>query len=292
MLNGIICHCATTRRFTKVCRPGIAFGLVTLFMQATLLFAASVCAAQGAEWSSRLKGGGEITVNPRTNRATIMKDGVKTQPWDGVHQLQDGSTITIRSGIAVPTTEILEARRPKPKAPAASTWIGAPIVGYSPCERLVRRVCGTDDECAAAPGCEPARQLLTMEQEERSTNTTPNIMTHSSGQCQEADKDRSFFVTCGQDPVESSLPPGTPGTEMLTPADTVTPCQHLVYKVCGMDDACADQEACDAARQMLELEASDQQNIGTRGYGTNPTSAQCRQLLPGDSFFRACANTR
>jgi hypothetical protein len=66
----------------------------------------------------------------------------------------------------------------------------------------------------------------------------------------------------------------------------------LVYKVCGMDDACAGQEACDAARQMLELESSDQHKIGARGSGTNPTSEQCRQLLPGDSFFRACESTQ
>ena len=291
MFDGKTSHRAVKRRFTGACRAGIAFGSVAVLMQAMLFLAFTAFAAQAAEWSSRLKGGGEITVDPRTNRATIMKDGVQTQLWDGVHQLQDGSTITIRSGVAVPTTEILEARRPKPKTPESSAWIGAPIIGYSPCERLARRVWGTDNECSAGPACEPARQLLSMEQEERSSNTTPNIMTHSSGQCQEADKDRSFFVTCGQDPVES-LPPGTPGTETLTPAHAVTPCQHLVYKVCGMDDACTGQEACDAARQMLKLESSDQQTIGTQGYGTNPTSAQCRQLLPGDSFFRACGSTQ
>lgn len=291
MRNGTTSHRATKRCFTGACRNGMTLCLVAVFTSAMLFLAFTACAAQAAEWSSRLKGGGEITVDPRTNRATIMKNGVQTQLWDGVHQLQDGSTITIRSGVAVPTTEILEARRPKPKTPETSRWIGAPIVGYSPCERLVRRVCGTDDECPAAPGCEPARQLLSMEQEERGSNTTPNIMTHSSGQCQEADKDRSFFVTCGQEPVES-LPPGMPGTETLTPAHAVTPCQHLVYKVCGIDDTCTGQEACDAARQMLELESTDQQHIGTRGFGSNPTSAQCRQLLPGDSFFRACDRTR
>ena len=281
---------ARKRRSIRTYRPGLALGSVATTTQVVLL-AFSVATAQAAEWSSRLKGGGELIVDPRTNRATILKNGVQTQPYDGVHQLEDGSTITIHSGIAVPTTEILEARHPKPEKPEASAWIGAPIVGYSPCERLVRRVCGTDDECSTAPGCGPAKQLLSMEQEERRNNTTPNIMTHSSGQCQEADKDRSFFVTCGQEPVETP-PPGTPGPETPPPTQAVTPCQHLVYKVCGMDDACAGQEACDAARQMLELESSDQHKIGARGSGTNPTSEQCRQLLPGDSFFRACESTQ
>lgn len=151
-----------------------------------------------AEWSSRLEAGGEVNVDPRTNRATITRDGVTTPAWDGVHQLQDGSTLTIRAGQAVPNQEILRARQQPPPAVTdqASAWVGTPIVGFSPCEQLVRRVCGKNQGCEAEPACKPARQLLDMEEEERSGS--PQNMTYSSGQCMEALKDSEFFGQCPQ----------------------------------------------------------------------------------------------
>ena len=153
---------------------------------------------RAAEWSAPLKGGGQVSVDPRTNRATVRRDGVETQLWDGVHVLQDGSTITVRSGQVVPTEAILRARempeRPKPRA----LWAGKRIVGYSPCENLVHRVCGMDNACIGSPACGPARQLLGMEQKERSDSDSPDYTTPTSGQCLEADQDRAFFRTCGQ----------------------------------------------------------------------------------------------
>jgi hypothetical protein len=44
--------------------------------------------------------------------------------------------------------------------------------------------------------CDPARQLLQMEQEERDTSSNPNLMTYTSGQCQNAMKDREYFGIC------------------------------------------------------------------------------------------------
>ena len=165
------------------------------------LFLAVAEVARAAQWSAPLKDGGTVTVDPQTNRATVRRDGVETQLWDGVHRLEDGSTLTIRSGTAVPNEGILRARQmPAKPAPAeAGAWSGAPIVGYSPCERLVRRVCGVNHACSSVEACDPARQLLTMEQNERKASASPNYMTQASGQCQQADRDRSYFATCVQD---------------------------------------------------------------------------------------------
>ena len=137
-----------------------------------VILAASPPATQAAEWSSTLKGGGQVTVDPRTNRITVQKNGVQTQLWDGVHRLEDGSSITVRSGQVVPNQEILRARRQpdmpeETEGPGAEVWIGAPIVGASPCEKLLQRVCGEARQCADQEGCTLAVQMLEMEQQER-----------------------------------------------------------------------------------------------------------------------------
>lgn len=150
-----------------------------------------------AEWSSQLEGGGEVRVDPDTNRATITRHGVTTPAWDGVHRLQDGSALTIRSGQAVPNEGILRARQPPPPVTdQASAWVGTPIVGLSPCEQLVQRVCGENQGCAGTPACKPSQQLLAMEREERAGS--PDNMTYGSGQCMEALKDKEFFSECRQ----------------------------------------------------------------------------------------------
>lgn len=270
---------ATERNFQRVA----VMRLLGIVLACAVLMLLEIRSGMAREWSSTLDGGGTVTVDPRTRRATVTRGGIQTPLWDGVHKLQDGSTIIIRSGVAVPTVPMLEAEQPQPEAPKLKVWIGAPIVGYSPCERLVRKVCGSNDECATAAGCEPARQLLTMENEERQANSSPNIMTFSSAQCQEAHQDTSLFSACGQTPSTSYPAPTQARSETA-----MSPCQHLVYKVCGKDDACAGQEACDAARQMVSLEEQDRIKSGLTNFQQNPTSSQCRQLLPGDGFFVPC----
>jgi hypothetical protein len=163
-----------------------------------LLLAACLCApAAFAEWTSELQAGGKVSVDPNTNRATVTRHGVSTPLWDGVHRLQDGSVITVRSGQVVPNEEILRARKPQPAVTdEAQAWVGTPIVGLSPCEKLVRRVCGETQQCSQAPACDPAQQLLTMERQERANSNNPGAMTYSSGQCQEAAKDKEFFRQC------------------------------------------------------------------------------------------------
>lgn len=258
------------------------FGLIALVLSVSALS----LAAQAAEWSAPLQGGGTVKVDPRTNRATILRNGVETQLWDGVHRLEDGSTLTIHSGQAIPNEGILRSRRlpAEPEPTEVDQWVGAPIVGYSPCERLERRVCGADQACIAAESCDLARQLLAMEVQERRDNDSPNYMTPASGQCQEADQDKALFVTCGREP-------GT-GVNLNAPVETGTQktsstCQLLVDKVCGLQSGCAGQTACDAARQLLQMsrEAVAGREVPTQ---SNPTVYQCTQALTDEGFFKRC----
>jgi hypothetical protein len=151
-----------------------------------------------AEWKAQLERGGQVRVDPESNRVTVTRDGVTTPLWDGVHRLQDGTVITVHSGQVVPNEAILRARQqpPAPVTDQAQAWVGYLIQGESPCERLVRQVCGPEQQCKQAPGCDPASQLLDMERQERADSKTPGRMTYSSGQCMEAAKDKQFFRMC------------------------------------------------------------------------------------------------
>ena len=165
-----------------------------LLLFAVLLWVTGMPAAQAAESEYTLQQGGAITVDPDSNRATVTRDGVTTPLWDGTHRLQDGSMLIIRQGISVPR-EPVPVPREEP-LPEAAKWEGAPIVGYSPCEKLVRRVCGKQDECLEEDNCNLARQLLAMEQEERAASDNPNRMTYTSGQCQGVGQDYELFPYC------------------------------------------------------------------------------------------------
>ena len=89
--------------------------------------------AQVPSWQGRLQDGSRVEVDPRTNRPTVYnRQGVATQLWDGVHRLQDGSSITVRSGVMVPNTDVVQLRE--------RTRLARPFVdaGASPCVVLVR----------------------------------------------------------------------------------------------------------------------------------------------------------
>lgn len=151
-----------------------------------------------AGWTGQLEAGGTVSVDPTSNRVTVTREGVSTPLWDGVHRLKDGSVITVRSGQVVPNKEILHAREQpsEPVTDQAQSWVGMPIVGLSPCEQLLRRVCGERQQCGQAEACGPVQQLLELERTERAKSRNPGSMTYSSGQCQEAAKDSEFFRPC------------------------------------------------------------------------------------------------
>jgi len=251
--------------------------------------------SQAAGWAAPLVGGGEVRVDPRTNRATVLRGGVETQLWDGAHRLQDGSTLIIRSGQAVPNAAILESRQlpDQPEKSRAEEWIGVAIVGYSPCERLARRVCGVGQECGSAKACDLVRQLLGMEQRERNANDSPNYMTYTSGQCKEADQDRAFFVSCGQEPLpdQAVLAPGQAGETVGHRPPSA--CELLVDKVCGPQGDCSAQTACHAAQQLLQMaRESSADQAGGSGAGMNPTEHQCVEALSDEGFFKPCSVRR
>ena len=267
----------------------IHYSISVISLAAGLLVTVLPEGAQAAGWTAPLVGGGEVRVDPRTNRATVLRHGVETQLWDGAHRLQDGSTLIIRSGQAVPNTAILRARRMPdiPERPRAEQWIGVPIAGYSPCERLVRRVCGIEQECANEKPCDLAWQLLDMEHQERKRNASPNYMTYSSGQCQEADQDRAFFISCGQTAIPGQL--AMPPAQRDESAGHRPPsaCNLLVNKVCGLQGACAAETSCDAARQLLHM--VQDMSAEQTGPGEDPAEHMCVEALSDEGFFSPCA---
>jgi len=154
----------------------------------------SVTTVTATDWSSDLRGGGVVTVAPDTQRATVTRDGVTSPLWNGVHRMQDGSVLIINRGTAVPGEPPARPRQLPP--PETEDWEGMPIAGYSPCEQLARHVCGMHDECATAEACNPVRQLLAMEQQERKAAASFSRMTYTSGQCLQARKDVVYFSAC------------------------------------------------------------------------------------------------
>jgi hypothetical protein len=158
-----------------------------------------LCSVHAAGWTSQLQGGGTVTVDPNTNRAMVTRGGVTTQLWDGAHRLQDGSILITNRGVAIPNESILESRQLEPQETVE--WEGVRIVGTSPCEQLVRRVCGDQNQCGDAEACNPSRQLLEMENGERDASKNRGLMTYTSGQCLKALKEREFFAICPKAPV-------------------------------------------------------------------------------------------
>lgn len=147
-----------------------------------------------AERTYQLEGGGSVTVDPDTKRATVTRGGVTTPLYDGTHRTRDGNVLIIRQGVTTIPRDI-PPPRPKPESPAEQ-WEGAPIIGFSPCEKLVRKVCGKHNSCAQTEGCNLALQLLDMETEERMASGSRNRMTFTSGQCIEATPDTATFPAC------------------------------------------------------------------------------------------------
>jgi hypothetical protein len=159
-----------------------------------LFFLVAAHPVLAAGTGSGLQNGGAVTVDPGTNRATVTRDGVTTPLWDGAHRMQDGSILIIKQGISVSREPVHGTRLPP--IPKAVEWEGAPIVGHSPCEKLVNRVCGVQGRCGKSEACNLARQLLSMEQDERAASDNPNRMTYTSGECHQVKADRELFPSC------------------------------------------------------------------------------------------------
>lgn len=225
--------------------------------------------AVGQSWDSRLQTGNRIVVDSQTNRATMIdRQGGSTPLWDGVHRLQDGSTITIREGVVVPNVGILETRR-KPLAESSPLTLES----TSACIQLQRRTCGLYDECADQEPCSLATQLVHSEREElqESRRGLDSRLTNIPEQCRRALRDKAFFTPCGRRQKGSAS----------------TPCDNLVIKVCGDRYQCANRPGCSLARQLIEMEYQERiSSIDPKA--ATFTAGQCQQALRDETFFTAC----
>ena len=166
-----------------------------------------------APWQAQLRGGGQVLVDPQTNRATVRgPNGYETQLWDGVHRLSDGTELTVREGRIVPNQDMMRRRdfTPEPGLtgePVPNPGVVGPsttpdfkppqsaVLDSSPCALLVRQACGRDDACAEETKCSAARQLVDMAAEEKARSADPQALTSTELKCREALTD-SFFAPC------------------------------------------------------------------------------------------------
>jgi hypothetical protein len=222
-------------------------------------------------WEGELYGGGRVEVDTATNKPVYHgPEGAQVPLWDGVHQLQDGRTITVRDGVMVPNEQVLDLRHGFAKEEG---FVGET---ESSCEQLVRKVCGFADECSDAPGCAHARQLRQFAREELDERSEPGYSARFievPGQCREALRNEELFQPCNKD-----LAGGKP-----------TPCAKLVAKVCGDRGQCAGRPSCGPAKQLLDREYAERLASPDTGADEVPTSVQCRQALEDDGFFSACS---
>ncbi len=232
----------------------------------TLVLCVPLCqaAVAGQAWTGSLPGGGEIQVDPETHRATRVDGGRSMPMWDGTHRLEDGSVVIIRDGTAVPTEQMLQ------------TWDGrVPVrdeLAGKPCERLVRQTCGYDNACANSTACLNARRLLNSErdaQRRAPLEAGQRPSTPVSAECDAASASADY-------------PPCASGAR----AAVDTPCRRLVERVCGVDDRCSGSSACDPARQLLRMEAEEQQSYRDP-LTVTPSGVQCREAMT-NQFFAPC----
>jgi hypothetical protein len=226
----------------------IAILLISALLPAT--------ADEGA-WRGWLHDGSQISIDPRTNKATRRADGEVVPLWDGVHQLNNGAVIIVRDGVVVRDAAIIEAQQQQNRDKLNAA-----------CTQLVKKVCGVHHECNSAPACGPARQLFAMERDELSSSWSGSVM-ESSTLCLEAMGNENFFNPCTEKKA------GTHSTS----------CERLVRRSCGEQNQCQSSDACNAAHQLLSMELQDR--FKTPGMAT--ASHQCRDVLMDNStFFKAC----
>lgn len=217
-------------------------------------------------WQGQLRRGGQIRVDPDTHRA-VRGDG-EGPMWDGVHRLDDGSTVIIRDGIAIPTEQMYQAWSgdTKPRA----------IFEDRHCHQLVRKTCGFDSACNNSAACLRARGLLAdegREQRDQPLIAGTHPRTAASEQCRQALTDPAYNACAS-----------------LQAAIGDSRCRELVDWVCGGDNRCAEAQACDAARQLLRME-TDERLGNDDPSALSSTGGQCVEAM-GNAFFQACESAR
>lgn len=244
--------------------PGLRIGIGILPLALFGLLLLLPISASAEPWQSRLQGGAEVSVDPGTRRAVGTINGQQRPLWDGVHRLEDGSTLIVRDGIAVPTAPMVEQweARSKPE----------PVFQYHYCKQLVRKTCGFDESCDSSAACLRARTLLGDEAREQlalDRRRAADAQTATGERCQQALSDSSF-----------------PACE--SPADRAgnSRCQALVERVCGPEDGCASSTACDAAKQLRALEG-EERLVNADPSALSLTGGQCLEAMT-NAFFEQC----
>jgi hypothetical protein len=241
-------------------RPALPLLLVALLATP----ASNALAQDGGSWSRSTSQGAAIAIDPATNKATIATpNGVRTPLWDGVHRLDDGRTLTVRSGVVVPDVDMSTVRHDPPPVEEDPTAV-------SPCVALVRRACGVKGECAGQTPCDLAGQLMQFETEERRERpaTPPTVVLQ---QCRDALTSPTTFPVCA-------------ANAKLTED---SPCTALLRKVCGRSDECGRADACRAANQLADMEVSERMSAAHPEL--DPRAAgQCTQALLDKEFFLPC----
>ncbi len=230
-----------------------------------LVLGATWGVAWAESWTGTLRDGSVIRVDPETHRPMRYYEGGVAPLWNGVHQLDDGSVVTVREGAAVPTEAMIRAWRGATAPPAA--------FAERYCDQLVRKACGFHQECSVDQPCVLARQLLRMESEERRRAPVAEGVrpaTESSLRCHESLGNDGAFPRCAK----------------ARPNEKETPCRALVERVCGASSQCAKAPACDPASQLLKMEL-DERLVSADPDAPTPTGLQCEEVRDNE-FFAPC----
>jgi len=139
-----------------------------------------------ADLNTHLQDGTPISIDESSRTVHITQGTVRRPLWDGVHRLENGSTLTVTGGVLINEFRSAEMLNPR------YGLVGSP----SRCKILVTQTCGPDNHCASYSGCLAARQLLQIEEKERAPGDPPSIMTSTSDSCVEALGDTGFFAPC------------------------------------------------------------------------------------------------
>jgi len=92
-----------------------------------------------------------------------------------------------------PSSGECRAALASPAFPACGASV--PDARQTACKKLVDKVCGAADECSMGKACNPARQLLQMESDERLQSADPEAVTPTGSECEKA-MDNAFFEPC------------------------------------------------------------------------------------------------
>lgn len=236
---------------------------------------------QAEAWNADLEGRGAVRIDPQTYKPVyiqhsqaLWQQGDSSTPlWDGVHKLDDGSTITVRAGVVVPNETMYQA------------WSSPPQTAESPsnaCENLMRLVCGANGGCSRDKPCELAKQLHHLQSGDAAAESGNDKKSACDlcayDECQQALLDKITFPDCSKD-----LP---------TPAY----CTQLVEQTCGAKMECGKTPACSVAQQLLQLARDADSTITTTvgdsssvGQPATSPSDQCQEALT-NTFFSVCAS--